>query len=205
MHLARADALYFARLTTRAEDGGFWTLHAQGLEPPADDSNVLAEPHAEGFAVRAAWRVKCPFCDGSQFGDPNVARFCCCDCGNAQVDGQWVRVEWPDNTDEIEQALLARSNPTVMHWYPDEHAAHLHAENVDHGVMQLEDVPRGRQRLTRFLVDARREIEPVHAIAKGTFVHPESEWYPKHHARIVKALGKNVSESDIRAALMRGR
>jgi hypothetical protein len=201
VHLQRADASYYARLVTKAEDGGYWYLHRMGVNPPTADTGTVLEPHAEGFVVRGAWRVQCPFCGGSQFGDPAVDTFCCCDCGNQHVGGARVRVAWPADADEIETALLARLDPQTMNWYPHEAAEHLHAENVEHGVHDLTAVPKHRRTLVSHLVDAHREIAPAHAIARGTIVHPASEWHAAEHAKVLRTMGKNVSESDMQRAL----
>lgn len=202
MHLRRADDHYFARLVSRAEDGGFWTLHTMGVEPPNAKTATVLEHKADGFVCRGAWRTMCPFCGGSQFANPGTqSRFMCCDCGNLAVNG-WVGVQWPDDLDEIERALLLRRSPENMNWYPHEAVEHLYAENIEHGLIELGQVPKARRPLVKLLVEAGRDIEPAHFIAPGTIVHPDSEWYPKLHAEIVKTLGKNVSESDIKRALM---
>lgn len=203
MHLRRADDSYFARCQIRAEDGGFWTLHAMGVEPPNDQTPTALNLKAEAFVSSGAWRVRCPFCNGAQFANPETqTRFMCCDCANGGADHAWIGVEWPDDLEEIESALLLRPSPDNMNWLPHESAEHLHAENVDHGLVTLKELPKDRQKLVGLLVDAAHEINPVHAVAPGTFVHPQSEWHARTHAKLLKTMGRNVSESQMQRALM---
>lgn len=205
MHLQRADASYLARVTTQfhADDPpsqqGFWRLHAQGFNPPGPDTPVTLQVLAQAFIGNGAWRIQCPWCPGSnQFANPETqTKFVCTYCANAEVGFNWVGIEWPVDRDEIEEALIARQNPTRMNWWPHEAPEHLHAENIENGVLPLAAIPKHRQRLVKFLIEMGQEVNPAHVIAKGTIVHPDSDWFPKHHAEVAKTLGKNVSESDL--------
>lgn len=205
MHLQRADDSYFARLLMldNQPGGGFWTLHRMGIMPPDANTPTVLDVQAQGFVGRGAWRVQCPFCGGSQFGNPETqTRFVCCDCANRTVDGAWVSVLWPVNAAELEAVLVARPSPDAMHWQPHEAVEHLWAENVEHRITPPDAVPDRYRRVVDALIAAAHEVEPVHVIAAGTIVHPDSDWHPAGAVAAIEALGANFDEDDVRLALI---
>jgi len=89
------------------------------------------------FAVVNAgrWIVHCPLpgCNGAQYASVQDHRFWCVDCNNKAVAGQWIKVAWPDNVEDIEQALLQRPRE-AQHWLFGETVADLIEQNRQHGV-----------------------------------------------------------------------
>jgi hypothetical protein len=79
------------------------------------------------------WIADCPFCGGAQFTSPEDRRFLCADCGNAKIDGKWMRVAWPTAPDAIEDVLIVRPTEN-RHWFPQESLEHLRDENAQHGL-----------------------------------------------------------------------
>ena len=94
-----------------------------------------AEAHAVAHAVvyRGAWIVKCPFCPGAQYASRTDHRTLCVSCINERAGAKWLRVEWPDDVEGIEEALRARLTDNA-NTAPGETVADLLAENAEHGV-----------------------------------------------------------------------
>lgn len=139
--IERATPAYIAHLFMRTEDGGMWYLHHRGIDPPgvfegAPLSVALDIPPIEPRVEWGRWLVDCPFCTGAQKGAPTATVFLCCDCANAEVGGQFVRVAWPAEEDLAagEAALMARPNPQHRNWAPfGETVGSLLCDNVVDG------------------------------------------------------------------------
>ncbi|MDD5006735.1 MAG: hypothetical protein PHS33_09580 [Candidatus Omnitrophica bacterium] len=88
----------------------------------------------EGVAVKAEINygrliAKCPFCTGAELIDRNDKRFFCLSCFNKSVNGNWIRVEFPDNLTEIE-AVLEQRTETNQNWQHGEEVMFLKSENT---------------------------------------------------------------------------
>ena len=98
------------------------------------DRPVLSDSAiAYAYVNAGRWLVTCPFpgCHGAQYACWEDRRFWCVDCDNRAIRGQWVRVEWPDNSIEIEEALLRRP-AEARHWLPGETVDDLLAQDIEH-------------------------------------------------------------------------
>lgn len=137
--IQRSTPQYHARVFIKAEEGGFWHRHHQGVEPFVPEAVALGTPPLLPFVNDSRWLVQCPTCGNSQLSSPEFDRFFCESCLNRSVDGQWLRVEWPtpEAAEAIDAALLARPHFHNRNWRPDESVGVLLAENhlaglVDH-------------------------------------------------------------------------
>jgi hypothetical protein len=77
------------------------------------------------------WFVRCPFCHSAQIAAKSDRRFLCAGydgCANVQVGGAFVNVEWPDEADALEEALVERPDPARRHWLPGETVEKLRSE-----------------------------------------------------------------------------
>lgn len=132
--IERADFSYNARLFIKAEEGGFWFRHHQGIEP-YQPSGVALGTYALPFVWEGRWLVYCP-CGGAALATPEFPRTFCVSCLNAHVDHLWVEVRWPEPAmvEAIEAALLPRP-PAKRCWLPNENVGKLVAENHAHGLV----------------------------------------------------------------------
>lgn len=89
---------------------------------------ALAEP-LPVTANHGRWVVECPDCAGAQLACATDHRFLCNYCGNTAVDGAWRRIAWPQDRNEIEEALAVRPQPN-RNWSPAQTVADLLAENA---------------------------------------------------------------------------
>lgn len=133
--IERADSDYFAKLFVKAP-AGFWHLHTKGIEPFVPQSVALGVSVA-GIVRQGRWIVQCPHCAGAQLGAPDIDRFICVDCANVAVDGQWLRVLWPDDegVQAIEAALVARPDVVTRCWESHETVGQLLFENMEHNLI----------------------------------------------------------------------
>ena len=76
------------------------------------------------------WLADCPFCTGAEMVSKQDHRFFCHSCLNAEVNGDWIGVQFPSNVAAIEEVLLERANSTNRHWYPHESVEDLRKENA---------------------------------------------------------------------------
>lgn len=72
-----------------------------------------------------------PYCGSAQAVSREDPRYFCVACGNAHVNGRWVKVAFHDDWDEIEALLLARPVPESRNWRHPESVATLEAENAE--------------------------------------------------------------------------
>jgi len=114
----------------------YWPKGVQHWEPgpvvgvPADVEGNPTGPELVATAEvnHNRWLVRCPFCDsGVQHACDIDRRFFCVDCLNLAAGGCWVRVVWPDDRTEIEEALLERPLGN-RNWKPGQTAEDLRAE-----------------------------------------------------------------------------
>jgi hypothetical protein len=73
--------------------------------------------------------AQCPFCSGAELVDKNDKRFFCLSCFNKSVNGNWVKVEFPDNLSAIE-AILDMRQESNQNWIPGETLEMLRGEMV---------------------------------------------------------------------------
>lgn len=82
------------------------------------ENRVSATDYAAYAIVnQGRWLVTCPLspCSGAQYASFSDQFFWCVDCNNGQTGGQWIPVVWPDNIEEIEEALNLRTL-TARNW-----------------------------------------------------------------------------------------
>lgn len=65
------------------------------------------------------WVIQCPSCLSAQLASKVDRRFYCGECGNADHGGQWVKVLWPVDVDDIETVLNARPAVASRNWRHD--------------------------------------------------------------------------------------
>lgn len=111
------------------------------LEPPRQPEGVAAELLAYAEVNHGRWIVNCPMpdpehddgkCRGAQMASRSEHRFFCVDCLHRYepaARGRWVRVQWPAEVAQIEQALAPRPVKR-QNWTPAETAMVLRAENA---------------------------------------------------------------------------
>ena len=97
-------------------------------------STAIDQPKIYGTINQGRWIVCCPFCNGAELGDPAIPYFACRCCGNERVAGRFIKVIYPDNWREIENALLYRPRHVDMNWLPHESLDDLLEENRAHGL-----------------------------------------------------------------------
>lgn len=105
--------------------------------PPS--RSVAESPVAVARVEYGRWLADCPFgCGGAEVVSLERPVFFCCECRNAAVGHQMVRVQCPVETTraEGEEILLARPDVRNRHWHLDrgESVADLAAENKAHGL-----------------------------------------------------------------------
>ena len=121
MRIDEASTDYLARLFVPCDDpnvrGGMWIRHRNG-QPPFEPQGfaVGASLHAEVY--EGQWIVRCDGCANSQFTSRADKRFFCVNCLNGSHGGQWVKVIWPRNVDQVEAVLLARPNFAHRNYSP---------------------------------------------------------------------------------------
>jgi len=112
------------------------------LEEPNDKVNVSGEIKAR--INRSKWIVECS-CASAIIIDLSFPYFMCCECGNLENEGKWLRIVLPEDREEIEAVLLKRThgaNFSLHHpdfganrnWSPGETLLSLKKENFDHGL-----------------------------------------------------------------------
>ncbi len=100
--------------------------------------NVSDTDPVEAFVDGSRWLAKCPTpgCGGAERVNFATLLFFCCECRNAPVDHDYIRVTTPTAKlrGQIETALLERPDWRFRAWLPHEKVADLIAENRAHGV-----------------------------------------------------------------------
>jgi len=82
------------------------------------------------------WVADCPTpgCHAATYVSPEDPRLFCVTCENAAAGGKWVKVEFPENLERIEELLLRRPLPENRNWFPYETIAVIEEENKAHGI-----------------------------------------------------------------------
>jgi hypothetical protein len=110
-------------------------VHAirEGMPLPATTGRLHSRRahRTAAYVNHGRWVVDCPFCPSASFASPSDPRFFCAACRNGFVGGDLVHVDFPDEIDAIEAALLARPNEVNRNWTPAETLDDLHAQNAD--------------------------------------------------------------------------
>jgi membrane-associated phospholipid phosphatase len=82
----------------------------------------LLTTRARAYVNYGRWIAECPHECGSALKlEPGQTFFHCSECGAISS------VEWPDNADEIWEALSARPMPRTRNWFPSGHSLALRA------------------------------------------------------------------------------
>lgn len=103
----------------------------KGMGPPPALTEISDAAPLPARVMHGWWIVDCP-CNGGDFVWLATPLQWCGSCGNAMLGGLWRRVTLPEHRQEIESALLARSEPSTRNWFPHETVADLLAENAEH-------------------------------------------------------------------------
>ncbi len=107
---------------------------ARVITPPM--SRVSLGVPLKARLYRNQWIVDCPDCRGAEFAFVDEPVFMCSNCFNGAVDGEWRRVEFPQDREAIEAAIRARPIPANRNWSPGELVETLRAENRAHGLRE---------------------------------------------------------------------
>ena len=84
----------------------FKMLHPNmSLPTEVDEAETLY-----AFVNHGRWMVKCPYCPSAQVAFELDRRFLCADCGNANNNGKYINVTWPNDNqrEQIEKLLMKR-------------------------------------------------------------------------------------------------
>lgn len=88
---------------------------------------LLTPAEARAYVNHGRWLADCPRdCGGALQLDPKQTNFHCREC-------KWIGgIEWPDNADEIMEALEERVVPKTRNWFPSGHTLALRS-STPHG------------------------------------------------------------------------
>lgn len=88
---------------------------------------LLTPAQARAYINHGRWIADCPRdCGCALTLDPHQPTYACPEC-------KWMGgVEWPDNADEIWEALQKRAVPRTRNWFPSGHSLALRS-NSPHG------------------------------------------------------------------------
>jgi hypothetical protein len=103
--------------------------------------NIQADQEAPAYVNHGRWIVDCP-CGGAECVTEDDKVFYCLSCGNAQVNGNFIRVKFPNQVerDKFEKSLALRPE-SLRNWIPGETPADIASENRKHGIA----VPEGAE------------------------------------------------------------
>lgn len=108
-------------------------VHAYSpFDPPPRE--FVSGVTTQAYVNHGRWCVRCPWCRSSQNASRVDHRFFCCECGNAPVGGRWVYVLWPEDWEQVEDALARRPAVKTRNMELGETATDLNVENIEHGV-----------------------------------------------------------------------
>lgn len=92
------------------------------------------------------WIVRCPFCNGAELyegawpppGQPVKSKneFYCHSCGMKENNGKTLPVELPDEVKTAVEMITGKRSMSNRNWKYGESLEHLHAENLQHGIME---------------------------------------------------------------------
>jgi hypothetical protein len=88
---------------------------------------LLTPAQARAYVNHGRWIAECPRnCGGALSLTPRQTSYHCDEC-------KWIGgVEWPDNADEIMEALEQRVVPRTRNWFPRDHDLAIRS-NAPHG------------------------------------------------------------------------
>lgn len=96
----------------------------------ADSPFVVA-----AYVNHSRWIVDCPFegCHSAQLATPEDPRFFCAGCRNAEAEGHYLPVSFPNAkaVAAIEAVLLERPVVETRNWFPHEKVRDLQHENAE--------------------------------------------------------------------------
>jgi hypothetical protein len=96
------------------------------------------KPVIDAYVDGSRWVADCPnpLCTGAEVVNFETGLFFCCECRNAHVNHDYIKVRFPneDVRQSIEAALLERPDWRVRGWRPTETVAGLKRENKEHGL-----------------------------------------------------------------------
>lgn len=137
-----------AKVRTRQQDGTvaeltvkeWWATHTK-------EQKTTSALTAKAYISEGRWVVDCPCslsdgtpCNSAQLASKSDRRFYCTECGNSEVKGQWIPVEWPAEEGEIEAEMMKRPRVENQNWRPGETLASLQRERLDAMSNQLADL-----------------------------------------------------------------
>lgn len=97
-----------------------------------------AEP-VQAFVDGSRWIARCPnpVCGGAERVNFETGVFFCCECRNAAVGHDYIRVAFParKTRDLIEGVLLRRPDWRFRAWLPGETVNDLKAQNLANGIV----------------------------------------------------------------------
>lgn len=106
-------------------------------------STVVQEDHEiDAYVNHGRWIADCPFCKGAECVTENEKVFYCLSCGNEQVGGNFIKVNFPKRVDRYKfEKSLARRPESLRNWIPGETPADIAKENRKNGIA----VPEGAE------------------------------------------------------------
>lgn len=123
----------------------WYTLQAKAC------GHILSDKISKHVAIEARvdhgrWIVDCPLkvekqpCMGAENATEDEKFFLCLSCGNAQIDGEWIKVKFPPKKqrEKFEKSLAVRPE-AFRNWFPGETAKKIAKENKQHGI----EIPEG--------------------------------------------------------------
>jgi hypothetical protein len=99
----------------------------------APSGNITSELEAKAYVNEGRWVVDCPCegCSSAQLASFEEKLYFCADCGNAQVNHDYIPVTWPSQVEDIEAALAVRPKEN-RNWETGEKVDALREENKAH-------------------------------------------------------------------------
>ena len=99
-------------------------------------NDLVATGVSVAFADWGSWKARCAWCTSALALSRFQEGFVCWDCGRS------VDVVWPSAAmvRGVERLLMMRPAPKTRNWLPTESLSDLLAENVEHGVMVVDDM-----------------------------------------------------------------
>lgn len=97
------------------------------------------KPFVEAYVNHGRWVADCnrPYCNNAMALDPHQIGFGCANCG------MLADIVWPDNADDIWEALALRPVPQTRNWFPKDHRLAIIA-GCPHGQTVKELLAEGR-------------------------------------------------------------
>lgn len=140
MHDASRQSRHPAAVGIPLNRGAEWVPRIQWLAL-APLEVAMSAPTAKGEDIEVEvnhgrWVVECPDCHGAQLACRTDRRFMCNECGNVTIGGEWRKVAWPANAQEIEAILSERPRDRNRNWRPGETPAGLRAEAAAMGALE---------------------------------------------------------------------